>query len=60
MTSKVIDELPDPFRFETGHRVQTKAEWALRRGEILQGPGRLIELPGKSIAFLGAKIASVS
>lgn len=32
----VIDELPDPFRFDDGHRAASPAEWPARRAEMLE------------------------
>lgn len=31
-----LDELPDPFLFEDGHRAASPAEWPARRGEMLE------------------------
>lgn len=31
---EVLGKLPDPFLFEDGHRVTTRAEWELRRREL--------------------------
>jgi len=30
----VVDDLPDPFLFQDGHRVRTAEDWAVRRAEI--------------------------